>query len=148
MYSPHYTTCIYIYTILFACANLPCTIRPHCSRQDEAATREALVSPPVSLNEASDVGQRQSVYNATTVPLMRPQGFTVAKPNNGVPNSNGTDDDNNGDPNELGIPRASIHRWLPSSQRGLLQRQAELFARPKSTMATNNNAVKTETDIF
>lgn len=116
-----------------------------CSRRDDAATREALVPPPVSLNETSDVGQRQSVYNATTVPLMRPHG-TIAKPSNGV--SNGTDDDNHGDPNELGIPRASIHRWLPSSQRGLLQRQAELFARPKSTIATNNNASKQETDIF
>lgn len=120
---------------------MPCTIRPHCSRHDDATTREALVLPPVSLNETSDVGQRQSVYNSTTVPLMRP----FAKPNNSVSNS---DDDNNGDPNELGIPRASIHRWLPSSQRGLLQRQAELFARPKSTMATNNNANKRETDIF
>lgn len=122
--------------------------RLHCSRRDDAATREALVPPSVSLNETSDIGQRQSVYNATTVPLMRPQGFAVAKPSNGVSNSNGIDDDNNGDPNELGIPRASIHRWLPSSQRDLLQRQAELFARPKSTMATNNNDNKKETDIF
>lgn len=123
---------------------MPCTKRPHCSRRDDAATREALVTPPsVSLNGTSDVGQRQSVYNPTTVPLMRPQ--TIARPNNSVSNS---DDDNNGDPNELGIPRASIHRWLPSSQRGLLQRQAELFARPKSTIATNNNSNKKETDIF
>lgn len=41
---------------------------------------------------------------------------------------NGADSrEQSGDPNELGIPRTSIHRWLPKGQRGLLQRQAELL---------------------
>lgn len=43
--------------------------------------------------------------------------------------------------NELGIPRTSIHRWLPKAQRNLLQKHAELFAKPVPK-------TKKETDIF
>lgn len=66
------------------------------------------------------------MYNATTVPLML-----------------GTGADQSGDPNELGIPRTSIHRWLPKGQRGLLQRQAELFvnAQPQHEKSPARRAV-------
>lgn len=44
--------------------------------------------------------------------------------------NNAVHDGGAGNPNELGIPRTSIHRWLPKAQRGLLQKQAELFVKP------------------
>lgn len=79
----------------------------------------------------------QGVYHATTVPLMK---------RNGGGSGGGADD--GGDPNELGIPRTSIHRWLPKGQRGLLQRQAELLVNgqpqhekhaPEAAVTTNGH---------
>ena len=59
-------------------------------------------------------------------------------------NSNGgqrKNTSNNSGYNVLGIPRSSIHRWLPSQQRNLLQKQAELFVQAAPQQ-------KKETDIF
>lgn len=65
------------------------------------------------------------VYNETTIPIAA--------------------DDEAGETTTV-LPRASIHRWLPSSQRNLLQRQAELFAKPKAPAPPP--PPPTETDIF
>lgn len=99
----------------------------------------------------------QSVYNPTTIPILRQSSknyspilsassslTTITTDGGGGGRNSGMDNEAVGDPNELGIPRSSIHRWLPKTQRNLLQKQAELFAKPTKKTSPK----KVETDIF
>lgn len=124
--------------------HLQCTRR---SADEEAALRHSLVFTEDPTDRES-TPTRGGVYNATTVPLVSRTNNNYQTPRNYSPvqssedasslatnNTDGGSELARGDPNELGIPNTSIHRWLPKAQRSLLQKQAELFVKPASSAA-------------
>lgn len=128
----------------------------------------ALLSPSSSPTNLSDINSNnsriQSVYNPTTIPIIGGRktvndyspmlsvssSFSEHDVNQGVGGGGGG---GVGNPNENGISRssirASIHRWLPSQQRELLQRQASILAGGVGGGGGGNiNQARKETDIF
>lgn len=104
---------------------------------EELGTRTALVTDPQhSTNER--------VYNPTTVPMVAHSRSPMLSETSSISTDIGSEPTTNtggqGDPNELGIPRSSVHRWLPTAQRELLQKQANMFFHGRQK--------KQETDIF
>lgn len=116
------------------------------SADEEAALRQSLVFTEDNTDRES-TPSRGGVYNGTTIPLgslnnnkhhqpRRSYSPIQSSETSSLATTVNTDGDAElarGDPNELGIPNTSIHRWLPKAQRSLLQRQAELFVKPTTT---------------
>lgn len=142
-------------------------------RNNEEGARDALVTQPQSATIIDTA--YKNVYNTTTIPItdadkseltqltqssLAAEAAARAKNNtdfenggeNYVVNSVGEAEQqkqlSGGNYNELGIPRtprASIHRWLPKQQWGILQKQADVLC--NSQPANNNNINKKETQF-
>ncbi|XP_058459417.1 fasciclin-3-like isoform X2 [Malaya genurostris] len=109
---------------------------------------------PVHANESST-----RVYNTTTVPILRPKNLRnpdllqsaiiQRDPQISINSSNfdgssvySGDSSTAGDPNQVGLPLVNKNRWIPSQQRDLLERQANLL------LSGANLRRKRETEIF
>ncbi|XP_058826592.1 fasciclin-3-like isoform X3 [Topomyia yanbarensis] len=135
---------------------------------DRAGAGEQLLSTTVvpTAGDADDSGRfRESelglpkVYNDTTIPILRPKNLrnpdllqTVAiqrEPQMSINSSTfdgssvySGDSSVMGDPNQVGLPVINKNRWIPSQQRDLLERQANLL------LSGANLRRKRETEIF
>lgn len=111
-------------------------------------TSESMLPKNIVTGSNNNNARSQNVYNPTTIPILRQSSKNYSPilsetSSLATVTTDGGNSETAGDPNELGIPRTSIHRWLPKTQRNLLQKQAELFVKPAKTPTK-----KVETDIF
>ncbi|XP_021709283.1 fasciclin-3 isoform X2 [Aedes aegypti] len=110
-------------------------------------TIDELESEPTS-NRTSD----ERVYNATTVPILRPKNLRnpdviptqqqQQRPSIDSSSVYSGGSSTYGDPNQVGLPVVKGNRWIPSQQRELLEKQANLL------MTGANVRRKRETEIF
>lgn len=124
-----------------------------CRADEEAALRQSLVFTEDTADRESTPSHGASVYNTTTIPVatttnnnyQRRGSYSPIDSNSQTSSLATINTDGGGaelargDPNELGIPNTSIHRWLPKAQRSLLQKQAELFVKPAAPRAMQPN---------
>ncbi|XP_055620247.1 fasciclin-3-like isoform X2 [Toxorhynchites rutilus septentrionalis] len=135
---------------------------------DRGAGQQLLPSPTTTTTTAAsglggdtprDNGSPK-VYNETTIPLMRPrnlrnpdllQSAIQREPQLSVTSNsssidcasiNSCDSSITGNPNQVGLPVVKTNRWIPSQQRELLEKQANLL------MSGANIKRKRETEIF
>ncbi|XP_055589754.1 fasciclin-3-like isoform X2 [Uranotaenia lowii] len=128
---------------------------------DRGGVGEQLLSTDFSGTPAADpptpetaLEMENRVYNETTIPiLMRPKNLrNLDLLQHQLPRRESNQTDNSslysressqiGDPNQVGLPVVNKNRWIPSQQRELLEKQANLLK------AGANIRRKRETEIF
>ncbi|XP_065089730.1 fasciclin-3-like isoform X2 [Ochlerotatus camptorhynchus] len=134
---------------------LPTTTSTATAAAAAAATATTTVTelnaPPTSIQGKDLNGHHEHVYNEMTLPILRPKNLrnpdvipTQQHQRPSIDTSSFYSGGSSvyGDPNQVGLPVVDKNRWIPSQQRELLERQANLLMSGASVRR------KRETEIF
>lgn len=131
---------------------LPSTTAATTATPTTAATPFTTIDELESEPSPNRAPSEDRVYNATTVPILRPKNLRnpdviptqqqQQRPSIDSSSVYSGGSSVYGDPNQVGLPVVKGNRWIPSQQRELLEKQANLL------MSGANARRKRETEIF